>query len=144
MDELPGDFVTFNWQFEWQFPCGHFHCPALCLNSHSPPCFSTQTFKTNPRKKISAGFRTVAACHCNISPLSAERSGSMLINEPGSECPQEEVAIISIAMLMGISEWRWSQERQSVLITMRERTLWSELALPWLSLGKCIYPTETS
>ena len=50
----------------------------------------------------------------------------------GSESPQEQDAIISTPMLVGISEWRRSQERQSVLITMKVHTLWSELPLPSL------------
>lgn len=82
--------------------------------------------------EISGNFQIEAARHCNNPPLSAEQSNSMLINERGSESPQEEVAIISVAALVRISEWRWSQERQSVLITMKEHTLWSELSPPSL------------
>lgn len=48
----------------------------------------------------------------------------MLINELRSEPPQEEGAIIYDTVLVGISEWRWSQEKAiSVNHNERARTL---------------------
>lgn len=77
-------------------------CSASTLTSHlaSPAEHSKLTIE------ISRDFQIEAASTCNNSPLSAERSSSMLINELGSESPGEEAAIISDAALVGISEWR--------------------------------------
>ena len=117
-----------NWRFDWQFPCDCFYGPALELTS----LIFYRTKHSKPTTEIRRVFQVKAACHCNNSPLSAEQSSSMLINEPGSASPRRGAAISSDTALLVISQWRWTRRRQSVLIAMKERRPWSRLTFPSL------------
>lgn len=62
-----------------------------------------------------------AACHCNNSPLSAERSGSMLINELGSESsPGGQLPLSPTPCLWEFLNGGWSQEK-AISVNHNER-----------------------
>lgn len=116
-------------------------CPLLRPTT-SP--FMQKHFKSDRRNQ--RRLPNEVAGHCNSSPLSAERCGSMLINEPRSGTQQEWAAIICNAVLQGISEWR-SQGRQSALITKKEQTFdlcTASLCSLFVPLRKCANPAGTS
>lgn len=116
-------------------------CPLL---RPATSAFMQKHYKSDHRNQ--RRLPNEAARHCSSSLLSAERRGSMLINEPRSGTQQEWAAIICSSGLLGISEWR-SQGRQSALITVKEQTfdLCAACLCPlFVSLRKRANPAETS
>lgn len=60
----------------------------------------------------------------------------------GQNLPGEPVAIISDTALVRIPEWGRNRERQSVLITMKERSLWSGRPFP-IALRSLVSPRRS-